>query len=199
MSKTSDRLPSKKQLEAMGSSFALATLDAMAKESREVIEREDISFVRQGHSLPTKQGRARACARLNRIYALAHELGHYVGQPNYPAEALSTISFAASQKAEWRREKADRYPDDLRNALAVETLAALAESQPTDYDLARRFCNRYTADRPSRDAALQTLSDYMTDVGFRSNPKSIDDFMRLALGLPAKAATPEKSTLGRAA
>lgn len=185
MNKANDRLPSKKQLEAMGSEFAWSTLDVMAKQSREVLERDDVSFVSPDGPMSVKQGRAREARKLNRVYELAHELGHHIGQPDYIAMAMEAISWPAKQKASWRLKKADRNPKDWKNSHSAGTLEKLSESKPTDYNLARRFCNRY-CDKSL--AADQRLSDHLTDVGFRTHPKSVDDLLRIVLGISAKDA-----------
>ena len=182
-SKKNDRLPSKKQLEAMGSDFASSTLDELAKGYREIIGRNDVSYSSKGRPISEKQGRAHARRKLNRIYALAHDLGHYVGQPDECAQARQIIEFPALGKAAWRREKYERYPTDPRNIDAAELLKQLSTSTPTNYDLARRFCQRYGDKGPAVD---QRLSDRLTDVGFRTHPKNVDDFLRVVLGMSVK-------------
>jgi len=94
------------------------------------------------------------------------------------SEYLNTmIGYQVESTAEWRRVKAEQFPDDRRNAVAAEELEKLAaqidrigESEPIHHQIAKLHETLDTADS-SDDAWLkisETVSEELRLIGFHS-------------------------------
>lgn len=97
---------------------------------------------------------------------------------DYLVSAQEILSHHFTTTAEWRRDKAKQFPDDVRNLQAAEILETLAATSPTDNDLSRRAHETFESD----DVNIhELLSDCLREVGFHSHPKDADDFLRILM------------------
>ena len=81
------------------------------------------------------------------------------------------------EQAEWRREKAEQYPDDKRHleaAAMFDRLAATVDAVPEDVFVV--FSERPDVDDGLLD--MERWADMLRDVGFQSAPKNAEDFVR---------------------
>ena len=89
---------------------------------------------------------------------------------------LDYLQIRVGQTAAWRRNLADKFPDDPRNVRAAERLEQLAKADcsaiPPDVTEALR---PYLTTAAFRDI----VSEISRDVEFRCRPKSFDDFLKL--------------------
>jgi hypothetical protein len=82
------------------------------------------------------------------------------------------------EQAEWRREKAEQYPNEERNLQAAaifDRLAATVDAVPQDAFVALSEL------RPNVDDGLldvERWTEMLRDVGFQSAPKNAEDFVR---------------------
>ena len=86
---------------------------------------------------------------------------------------MSDISFDMNQTAEWRRRKAEKFPSDYRNAAAADLLENLA-SMETSYSLEEAYISARNECIGAEDATSETLRE----IGFHSNPSSLDEVLR---------------------
>jgi hypothetical protein len=85
------------------------------------------------------------------------------------------IAHALEKKAAWRREKAERHPEDVRNLNAAEMHESLA-AQAGDIDPG--LLARLTA-LQDEGAEIDERADLiMTDIGFHRHYTKIDDLIR---------------------
>ena len=80
------------------------------------------------------------------------------------------------EQAEWRREKAEQYPDDKRHleaAAIFDRLAATVDAIPQD--VFRTF-----SEPDVNDGLLdvERWTEMLRDVGFGSSPKTAEEFVR---------------------
>lgn len=88
---------------------------------------------------------------------------------------VSGIAYSLGGKAAWRREKAERYPEDVRNLEAAEMLESLAaQVNDIDPELLERFASLQDGDSDVDEIA----DEVMTDIGFRRRYVKIDDMIR---------------------
>ena len=79
------------------------------------------------------------------------------------------------EQAEWRREKAEQYPDDKRHleaAAIFDRLAATVDAIPQD--VFRAFCQ---PDVNNGLLDVERWTEMLRDVGFGSSPKSVEEFV----------------------
>jgi hypothetical protein len=99
---------------------------------------------------------------------------------------LDHTSYTLTKGSHWRRLQAIRYPDDPRNAVAAKLLSELA-SQADDisdpiWNPLRPFFN------PKGSHYADAISSSCRAVGFRTNPRTFDDFAQTILdGLAVSA------------
>lgn len=97
---------------------------------------------------------------------------------------LDYIYRPLTRTSEWRRQIANRFPNDVRNERAAEKLAKLADeatalSDDTWQKLAPHF-------NPEDDHWCETVSQTCRDVAFKTNPRDFGSFAeRLACNFPA--------------
>ena len=80
------------------------------------------------------------------------------------------------EQAEWRREKAERYPDDKRHleaAAIFDRLAATVDAIPQD--VFRTF-SEFGVNDGLLD--VERWTQMLCDVGFGSSPETAEDFVR---------------------
>ncbi len=88
------------------------------------------------------------------------------------------------EQAEWRREKAEQYPDDKRHleaAAMFDRLAATVDAVPEDVFVV-------FSERPDVDDGLldvERWAEMLRDVGFQSAPKNAEDALLALWGLGA--------------
>jgi hypothetical protein len=97
-----------------------------------------------------------------------------------PMFQLQHLKEAFGGTAEWRRGKADEYPDDERNQKAAEILDRLAA---TVNDISPAAINSYRDFFAGRDPndpleASETEQEHLRDVGFHSEPQNAEEFLR---------------------
>jgi hypothetical protein len=81
------------------------------------------------------------------------------------------------RQAEWRRQKADDYPDDGRNLAAAATFDRLAA---TAADIPQHVLNAYEATlwRWDDSKLVEVEREALRQVGFRSEPENAEAFVR---------------------
>lgn len=83
-------------------------------------------------------------------------------------------------QAEWRREKAEQYPDDAeRNLLAAKTFDVLATQAATgdfDAEIYRRYSD-LVADEETTATVCGEELELNRQVGFWSFPNSVDEYL----------------------
>ena len=89
----------------------------------------------------------------------------------------SGIALALEKKAAWRREKADRHPEDVRNLRAAEMLESLA-AQAEAGDIDTELLDRLTDLQNESDEADDRANELMTAIGFGVSYEKIDDLVR---------------------
>jgi hypothetical protein len=89
---------------------------------------------------------------------------------------MQHLSNAIEGAADWRRRKAEEYPDDDRNRDAVAELTRLAETVP---DVSDKRVAQYDAlwkdDRADR--AVEIESEMLRSVGFSAGWKTAEQFI----------------------
>ncbi len=109
------RLPARKKLEDMHWQNAWTILDVEANNTRDAIAHE---FLRSGQLGRWDRTLRR---RLRNIYAVANDLGHYVGQPDHrPSRPISKDD-----------ERAHLNVDDIMEALMDSVIASSAQAPGT--------------------------------------------------------------------
>lgn len=88
---------------------------------------------------------------------------------------VAGIAYSLERKAVWRREKAERYPEDVRNLEAAEMLESLA-AQVNDID--PELLERFVSLDGENSNIEESASEVMTDIGFRRHYVKIDDMVR---------------------
>ncbi|WP_275782485.1 hypothetical protein [Pararhizobium gei] len=92
----------------------------------------------------------------------------------------NVLAFELNKKAEWRDQKAEKHSEDARNAQAAKLLRDLAD-QSADADLSARFEALSEAEAIGLEEFNEAVSDELTDIGFRSKPKNVDEVLRLII------------------
>ncbi|RUX48855.1 hypothetical protein EOA33_14345 [Mesorhizobium sp. M4A.F.Ca.ET.050.02.1.1] len=87
------------------------------------------------------------------------------------------IAHALEKKASWRREKAQRHPEDVRNIEAAEMLESLA-AQAEAGDIDPELSDRLTAMQNEGDEADERANELMTAIGFSQRYEKIDHLIR---------------------
>jgi hypothetical protein len=75
--------------------------------------------------------------------------------------------------ATWRRSLVDKFPDDTRNELAAVRLEELA-----DTDTSQVSPDTWEKLDLENERFSQALNDSCRDIGFRSRPKDLDQFIK---------------------
>ena len=80
------------------------------------------------------------------------------------------------EQAEWRREKAEQYPDDKRHLEA----AAIFDRLAATVDAIAQDVYRIFAEAGVNDGLLdvERWTEMLRDVGFGSSPKTAEEFVR---------------------
>ena len=86
----------------------------------------------------------------------------------------NVLSFELEKTASWRDRKAERHPEDWRNAVAAKRLRELADSQ-CDASLSDRYDDLTNEVAPHTQGEI--LSGRLGDIGFRWDPESVDDVL----------------------
>lgn len=110
------------------------------------------------------------------------------------ATLIETIALELSDKADWRRQKAEQYPDDERNLDAAELLDRLAGEVLALEDLpqAETFEDELDAvfldeDQDRAREIMRLWSDYRAGIGFRIFPDNGADVLHEMLRLARSA------------
>ena len=101
----------------------------------------------------------------------------------YQNLTLDTIRFRLAKTADWRREKATAYQDDPRNISAEKQLRKLAAEDSGGVELSLwSELEPFATSLTLRDA----INVASREVGFRTNPKDLSDFLASVVSkLPA--------------
>jgi hypothetical protein len=89
----------------------------------------------------------------------------------------SGIAHALEKKAAWRREKARRYPEDIRNLRAAEMLERLAAQAEAGY-IDAELLDRLTDMQNEGHEADERADELMTTIGFGVHYEKIEDLVR---------------------
>lgn len=90
---------------------------------------------------------------------------------------VNVLAFELNNKAEWRDEKAKKHPEDARNAQAAKLLRQLA-GQSADAHLTELFDMLGEGEAISLEKFNEVVSEELTDIGFRSQPQSVDEVLK---------------------
>jgi hypothetical protein len=92
-------------------------------------------------------------------------------------DCLNALSVNLAKTSNWRNQQASRWPEDNRNARAAQTLFDLA-AQATELDEHHwALLQPLFGDRRFYEA----VSAAAREVGFRSSPRTFDDFVESVL------------------
>jgi hypothetical protein len=92
--------------------------------------------------------------------------------------AIESVQFRIGSTAAWRRGLAARYPDDPRNIRAAATLGYIARS---DAKAVSPAVLAILAKNVESSALPEVVSNIARDVGFRRDPKDLDQFLALVV------------------
>lgn len=111
------------------------------------------------------------------------------------ATPIETIALELSDKADWRRQKAEQYPDDERNLDAAELLDRLAgevltlEGSPAAVTFEKEHDVIFSGDDQDRAReVMRRWSEYRSGIGFRIFPDTGKGVLRDLLELGRSAA-----------
>jgi restriction system protein len=91
------------------------------------------------------------------------------------------IGYAVSGTAEWRRRKAEDFPEDIRNIKAAEILDLL-ESELGAFEGSPEHLRLVDAAARDEDATFsETLSELTRSIGFRWFPVAADEFLHVVI------------------
>ena len=91
----------------------------------------------------------------------------------------SALAYALTKKAEWRREKAERHPEDVRNLRAAETLESLADQvKDLDPELAQRLDALVDDESGKGEEVAEFFEEVITAIGFRHEVTTIDELVQ---------------------
>jgi hypothetical protein len=88
---------------------------------------------------------------------------------------LEYLSRSLIRTSEWRRTQAARFPNDLRNERAANSLRQLANTASQISDDQWRLLSPLF--NPKDDRWCDLVARCSRDVGFRSNPETFADYM----------------------
>lgn len=91
------------------------------------------------------------------------------------------LSFYLEKKAEWRDLKAERHPEDVRNAAAASLLRKLANQTATSDASATLAGIDGDVEHEWYDNFDSTVDDVLTDIGFRITPNNVDEVSEVIL------------------
>jgi hypothetical protein len=101
-------------------------------------------------------------------------------RPEKEVPVFEDLKTKFEMQAEWRREKAEEYPNDKRNQKAAEIFDRLL---PTVHDIApnvihsyRDFCNGRDPNDPL--PAIEIEQEHLRNVGFHTEPQNAEEFLR---------------------
>lgn len=84
------------------------------------------------------------------------------------------LTFELQRKAEWRDRKAERHPEDTRNAAAADLLRKLADDASTSEAAGKLSRIEEDVDHEWYDRFKDVRDDVLADIGFRFHPQSVD-------------------------
>jgi hypothetical protein len=89
--------------------------------------------------------------------------------------SIEAIQFKLGHTAAWRTAMAEKFPDDKRNRRAAETLTELSQADGREIS-----AETWTALAPHLEspALRDSVSEAARDCGFRSRPKTLDEFVQ---------------------
>lgn len=101
-------------------------------------------------------------------------------RPEKPVPMLEDLKTKFEMQAEWRREKAEEYPNDKRNQEAAEIfdrlLATVDDIAPNVIHSYRDFCNGLDPNDPL--PATEIEKEHLRSVGFHTAPQNAEEFLR---------------------